>query len=224
MSWTRLSTHTRTVSQQVHPPMHACAPFFPSLRPSIKRPVKLNKLVAHFHFHACKWTFVAGDHRYLLALDSSLWLCWRFNLHALGRLRLRLVVPRAVCFTAAQQCPLSTSWSFTNFVSTTRTPKCNHIANFAPSVALAYPNSFGHRFLRLRVRLRLSSFFEFPWFWHHANYSEKSQNYGEKSHSINLLACNFESLSNVIGEPMIYRQCRSGKNYRDIVETSYIAV
>ena len=30
MSWTRLSTHTRTVSQQVHPPMHACAPFFPS--------------------------------------------------------------------------------------------------------------------------------------------------------------------------------------------------
>ena len=54
LSWTRLSTHTRTVSQQVHPPMHACAPFFLSLRPSMKRPVKLNKHVAHFHFHVCK--------------------------------------------------------------------------------------------------------------------------------------------------------------------------
>ena len=63
LSWTRLSTHMRTVSQQVHPPMHACAPFFSSLRPSIKRPVKPNKLVAHFHFHVCEWTFVPGDHR-----------------------------------------------------------------------------------------------------------------------------------------------------------------
>ena len=62
VSWTR-SMHTRTVSQQVHPPMHACAPFLSSLRPSIKGPVKLNKLVAHFHFHVCEWTFVPGDHR-----------------------------------------------------------------------------------------------------------------------------------------------------------------
>ena len=54
VSWTRLSTHMRTVSQQVHPPMHACAPLFSSLRPSIKRPVKLNKLVVHFHFHVCE--------------------------------------------------------------------------------------------------------------------------------------------------------------------------
>ena len=36
-------------------PSHArMRTLFPSLRPSIKRPVKMNKHVAHFHFHVCE--------------------------------------------------------------------------------------------------------------------------------------------------------------------------
>ena len=92
-------------------PSHACAPFFPSLRPSIKRPVKLNKLVAHFHFHVCEWTFVPGDHRAqealpIIQLDFK--KCWRYHDGNKRPRRMLLGRPLDAWFCS---CWISSSWS-----------------------------------------------------------------------------------------------------------------
>ena len=76
--------------------------------------------------------------------------------------------------------------------------------------SIQWPQIFHTRFLRMRQRWWLPSFF--PWFWHDTNNHENSQNI-QKSYSP-------ETLNNATGVPMRYRQHRSSKKYRDIVENA----
>ena len=129
---------------------------------------------------------------------------------------LRLVLPRALCFTAASQYPFSTSLLFTNlsFVSNTYKPKRNHFADFALFSGLS---SF--KFFRAPISATEATVAAFQLL--RISVILTSPNSCEKSHLKKLLACNFELLNNVTGGPMIYRQYCSGKNYRDVVEWSY---